>query len=168
MKEEFTIDRVKRLKKDKDYYNLFRYCQYHAKGSNLDAMFNIALMYFNGTGIEKDATLAVRYFEKAAVLGHVRSQFNLGICYHKGWGVSQDLVKSHYWLSQAANQGYHKAGEYLGQLPSYYVLEDLERVSEQLESIEQEIDGPVNVDKILRKIRRTLDQIEEETQNEHE
>lgn len=237
MKEEFTSDRVKRLKKDKDYYNLFRYCQYHAKGSNLDAiyelgncyrhgwgcdqselhahliyteltrlgyvpaisamawdyyegkgvgqsykrafrffkeacqyndqdaMFNIALMYFNGTGIESDKKLAVHYFEKAAVLGHARSQFNLGVCYHKGWGVSKDLVKAHYWLSQAANQGYHKAGEYLGQLPSYYVVEDLERVSEQLESIEQEIDGPVEADKIIRKIRRILDHIEEETKN---
>jgi len=128
-------------------------------------MFNIALMYFNGTGIESDKKLAVHYFEKAAVLGHARSQFNLGVCYHKGWGVSKDLVKAHYWLSQAANQGYHKAGEYLGQLPSYYVVEDLERVSEQLESIEQEIDGPVEADKIIRKIRRILDHIEEETKN---
>ena len=41
----------------------------------------------------------------------------------------------------------------------------LERVSEQLESIEQEIDGPVEADKIIRKIRRILDHIEEETKN---
>jgi TPR repeat protein len=57
-----------------------------AEEGNLDAMYNLAQMYYKGTGVDKDEHLAVLWYQKAADKGHAKSAHNLGIAYQNGAG----------------------------------------------------------------------------------
>ena len=49
-------------------------------------------------GLEKDVTMAVELYERAAELGVKKAHFNLGIMYDNGIGVEKDTAKAirHY------------------------------------------------------------------------
>lgn len=56
----------------------------------------------------------VRWYKKAAELGHVRSQYRLGVAYRKGQGVKQDYILSTSWFKKAAEKGNKKTFHALG------------------------------------------------------
>jgi TPR repeat protein/signal transduction histidine kinase len=58
--------------------------QQKANEGDVQAQFDLALCYLNGTGIEKNEELAFNWHKKAAEQGHVNAQFALGLSYLLG------------------------------------------------------------------------------------
>ena len=81
---------------------------------NIDVQFNLAVMYENGEGVEKDVFKAVKWYRKAAERGNTYAQFNLGLAYIQGKAVKQDEVEAFKWFYKAADQGYAAAQYNLG------------------------------------------------------
>lgn len=65
---------------------------------------NLALMYFNGDGVDQDYEQAARWFEQAARQGIGLAQYNLGVMYEEGLGVAQSVVKAAEYYREAADQ----------------------------------------------------------------
>ena len=76
-----------------------------AEQGDVEAQFELGFMYDFGNGVEKDASKAVYWYQKAANLGNATAQSNLGHMYAAGEGVTKDASKAVYWFQKAANQG---------------------------------------------------------------
>lgn len=121
-----------------------------ARDGNVDAQYNLALMYHHGDGVEKDIDMCKYWLQMAAnqgdseakqdllniieykdwdVLdiktkasqGHVDAQYNLGVMYYQGDRVEKNVEKSTYWFQKAADQGDSEA--------FYNLLESIENKS---------------------------------------
>ncbi len=80
------------------------------------AQFELAWLYTNGLGTEKNIDQAAVYFAKAAEGGHLEAQHKLGQLYLFGQGVTQSHAQAITWLTAAAEQGYGESQLILGQL----------------------------------------------------
>ncbi len=81
--------------------------QNHEKRS--DAMFNIALIYDNGFGIQTDKTRALYYYESASELSNKYALFNLGWMYYNGENVNKDVFKAFELYKMASDFGHPRA-----------------------------------------------------------
>ncbi len=79
----------------------------HEKRS--DAMFNIALIYDNGLGIQIDKTRALYYYEAASELSNKFALFNLGWIYYNGENVNKDVFKAFELYKLASDYGHPRA-----------------------------------------------------------
>ena len=73
------------------------------------SQYNLALMYENGTGLDKRTDLAAFWYRLSALQGDMLSQFNLGGLYFNGDGVPQVFDDARIWWRLAAEQGYAPA-----------------------------------------------------------
>ncbi|RGB40251.1 kinase-like domain-containing protein [Rhizophagus diaphanus] len=64
---------------------------------------------FNGKGIEKNESEALKYFEKAAEDGFVVAMYNVGKMYYNGIGCTKDIEKAKNYFELAAYNGYEPA-----------------------------------------------------------
>ena len=80
-----------------------------------DAAFDLALLYLEGTVVEKSREKALQWLEKAAENGHAEAQYILGLAYKK-----TDLPKSVYWLRKAEHLGHIEAAAELKELCKTY------------------------------------------------
>jgi len=69
------------------------------------AQYNLALLYANGWGADRDPIKALRWFGKAADQGNAEAQYNLALMRQTGNGVPQNASEAVYWYKQAADQG---------------------------------------------------------------
>ena len=76
-----------------------------AKQGNVDAQYNLGLMYEQGQGVRQDYAQAVQWCRRAAEQGHAGAQFNLGVMYAEGRGVRQDLALAQEWFGKACQNG---------------------------------------------------------------
>jgi TPR repeat protein len=83
-------------------------------GTNGDREFAEGYQYFFGEGIPKNEAEGVKWFQKAAELGHAGAQYLLGLCYAEGEGVRRDYAEAVKWLQKAAEQGLADAQSRLG------------------------------------------------------
>jgi len=67
--------------------------------------YGFGMKYLLGQGTEKDETLAVKWFQKAAAKGHVYAQFHLAEAFHYGRGVAQDKDEALKWYLEADKNG---------------------------------------------------------------
>ena len=74
---------------------------------NREAMYNIALLYFFGKGVEKNLPLAYEYCKKAAYKGSARAMNNLAYMYIKGFGTKKDYMSAYAWSEIAIENGYN-------------------------------------------------------------
>ena len=74
-----------------------------------NAMYNIAVIYDNGIGIEEDKNIAIAWYKKASELNHKIAQYNLGWMYYHGEIVEQNYFNAIKYYKLSANQGYKKA-----------------------------------------------------------
>ncbi len=84
--------------------------QYWTKAAELgemDAHFNLSLMYQRGEGVEKDQKKVIYHLEEAAIGGHPEARYNLGVYEKDGDGGSYDKAVKHFII--AANLGYDDA-----------------------------------------------------------
>ena len=85
-----------------------------AEQGNLEAQFNLGLMYSNGDGVRKDEAEAFKWYMRAAEKGDIKSQHNLGYMYNNGKGVEEDKKEAFKWYMKAAEQGNNQAQYNLG------------------------------------------------------
>ena len=100
-----------------------------ALGGDVNAQYELGMVYFEGKGVSKNPDRAAGLFLMAAEQKHARAQnvlsvlnpdiiakaqFNLGRMYEKGWGVTKDYKKAMEWYAKAAEQGYARAQYNLG------------------------------------------------------
>jgi TPR repeat protein len=69
--------------------------------SDPEAQFNLARLYINGTGVEKNSQVAARWLRLASRKGHYRSQALLGYLLLNGDGVAQEKARGFMWLTMA-------------------------------------------------------------------
>ena len=84
-----------------------------ADQGDVDAQFNLALMYAKGGGVPQDAAEAAKWWRRAADQGFARAQYFLGRTYDEGQGVPQEDVEAVKWYRRAADQGDADAQLYL-------------------------------------------------------
>lgn len=82
---------------------------------SVDALYNIAQLYEKGLGTTPSIDLAVKYYQRAADLGHARAQKQIGdILYSGAEGVEQDRVQAAHYYYLSAVQGVPDAQNNLG------------------------------------------------------
>lgn len=99
---------VDQLGKDADIAD-----SYYRKAIDLDLGTGEEAMDGDGSAPSKQArySQAVKYYHKAASLGHVSALFNLAVCYMDGDGVPANAAKAVRFLLKAAEAG-HKQSQY--------------------------------------------------------
>jgi TPR repeat protein len=85
-----------------------------AEDGNATAMNNIANLYEQGLGVERNLITAADWLRKSAETGNTVGQLQLGMAYEQGLGVPQDNRQAAYWFEQAAVQGDRDAQFNLG------------------------------------------------------
>lgn len=86
----------------------------YAEFGNVPAQYQLALRYFQGRGVERDAQQAAYWFRRAADVGEPRSQLALALMHAKGDGVPRVDRLAAYWMRQSAESGFHTAQLQLG------------------------------------------------------
>ena len=90
---------------NKDYATALREFRPLAEQGDVDAQYNLGVMYEYGEGINQDYKEAVKWYRLAAEQGEATAQGNLGGMYGNGQGVIQDNVMAHMWLDIGASNG---------------------------------------------------------------
>lgn len=70
-----------------------------------DAQFDLAQLYQQGTGVQKNIQEAIKYYQLAAAQQDLRAEYNLGALYMEGKDVPADYKKGMYLLQDAAFKG---------------------------------------------------------------
>ena len=71
-----------------------------AKNGSMDAMRRIGDLYYDGIGVNRDYSEAIRWYERAALLGNRWCQVRLGEMYRDGRGVQPDEEKAADWFTR--------------------------------------------------------------------
>jgi uncharacterized protein len=69
------------------------------------AQVNLAVLYLNGWGVEKNYGTALYWLKAAGEKGNARAHTNLGILHMNGWGVRQDYAEASAHFRFAAEHG---------------------------------------------------------------
>jgi len=84
-----------------DYQSAFEYFTKAAELGNVDAHYQLAVMYDDGHGVEKDKGKEIYHLEEAAIGGHHDARFNLG--WEEGNNDNFERAVKHWIIS--ANLG---------------------------------------------------------------
>jgi TPR repeat protein len=84
-----------------------------AQAGDVDAQYNIGIMYYHGEGVARDHDQALKWFHLAAEQNDAEAQFNLGFMYGKGEGTPKNHRASMEWFQKADSQGHSGAHEIL-------------------------------------------------------
>ena len=74
-----------------------------------DAMYNLAIIFDNGFGLQTDKTRALYYYEAASDLSNMYAQYNLGWKYYNGENVNKDVLKAFELYKSASDYGHPQA-----------------------------------------------------------
>ena len=80
-----------------------------ADSGSVQAQYLLGYSYYNGEGVYRSYTEAVRWFKRAVAGGHHKAEYNLAYCYMNGDGVPRDYDKAWQLLEQSARGGYDRA-----------------------------------------------------------
>ena len=76
-----------------------------AQNGDVDAQYNLAVIYATGFGVKQDFRNAAWWFEQAANQKNAQAQLRLGMLYIIGLGVDSSIIKGTSLIQDAANQG---------------------------------------------------------------
>ena len=82
-----------------------------AEQGDVNAQYNLGVMYANGYGVPENDKTAVKWYTLAAEQGLTVGQFNLGAMYDLGDGVPENDKTAVKWYTLASYSGSEKAGE---------------------------------------------------------
>ena len=99
-----------------DYEAAYREWLPLAELGDVEAQFNLGVLYDEGAGVEQDLAIAADWYRKAAEQGFIDAQTNLGVMYYYGQGVTRDYQKAAEWFRLAAAQGDTEASGYLSKI----------------------------------------------------
>ncbi|MBL4614836.1 MAG: sel1 repeat family protein [Magnetovibrio sp.] len=112
-KPEISPDVLKKLK----VISRFKETLPVAEAGDVQAQYNVAIMYETGDGTKVDNKKAVRWLLKAAEQGHAQSRFKLGMMHANGEIVRQDYFMAAKYFRLAATFNNHRDAQYrLGEL----------------------------------------------------
>lgn len=98
-----------------EFATVFESELYDAERGGTDAQDRVGCSYATGEGIEKNDTLAVKWFRLSAEGGNVFGGYHLGLCYYNGEGdLTVDYVEAVKWFGKAADMGHDDAQYMLG------------------------------------------------------
>ena len=92
-----------------DYKSAFEYWTKAVKLGDMDAHYNLSIMYLVGQGVEMDEKKRVYHLEEAAIGGHAEARYYLGN-FEATYGRPNRAIK--HWII-AANQGHDESLEAL-------------------------------------------------------
>lgn len=101
------------------YENAFWLYKKAAEMGSPDAVYKIAVCYFNGYGVDKSDKKALRWEKKAAKKGQIEAQRDLGTRYILGNVCKKSYRKGLKWLYKAANKGDYVAIQNLQEMGGY-------------------------------------------------
>ena len=117
LKVKDILEKIKFHSKNKEYIKiLIDSLEQLAGRNNLDALFNLSIIYSQGKYIEKNNELSIKYLIKSADLGFSEAQYYLGFLYDNGIRVNQDYELAFKYYKLAADQNNHKAQYNIGKL----------------------------------------------------
>ena len=87
-----------------------------AEQGDADAQALLAVVYYNGRGVQVDYEEAVRWARLAADQGNALGQNMLAAAYYNGYGVEQDYYEAARWAQPAAEENEPRAQIVLGML----------------------------------------------------
>jgi hypothetical protein len=93
-----------------------------AKEGNLDAAFDLGVMYFRGEGVPQSDKKAVEWWRRAAKRGNPIAQTALAGMFQRGRGVKRNFTKAAEWYREAI------ARDYGGAWPSFCSFIETENV----------------------------------------
>lgn len=99
---------------EQDRAAAFRWFLKAARKDNLEAILNVASMYYAGFGIRQAPAHAYHWYLKAAERGHPLAEMAVGEMYYYGIGTEQDYARAFEWLRLAAERGEPNAQFRLG------------------------------------------------------
>jgi TPR repeat protein len=85
-----------------------------ANAGDAAGMFNVGVMYQQGTGVTVDDRASFEWYRRAAEEGYVDGQYNLANAYDNGTGVDADPRAAVEWYRHAAEAGHAPAQNSLG------------------------------------------------------
>jgi len=100
-----------------------------AELGDVEAQYNLGVMYDEGAGIIQDLVTAASWYHKAAEQGFMDAQTNLGMMYYYGQGMPRDHLEAARWFKRAASQGDQEAANYLKQVEKGLVSEEHQTVA---------------------------------------
>jgi len=77
---------------------------------------NLALMYAQGRGVDRNVSGTIELWLSAARQNHPMAQYNLGLAYFRGEGVAKDEREAAGWFRRAADAGLGDAQYAMGQM----------------------------------------------------
>ena len=80
-----------------------------ARSGDINSQLQLAGEYFYGRQRQKNLTLALYWFRKAAGAGNPQAQYNLALCLQNGWGGKPNPAAAFFWYEKAMNNGVDKA-----------------------------------------------------------
>lgn len=78
-----------------------------AEKGQVDAQYNLGVMYYGGDGVKQDYVEAAKWFRKAAEQGDRQARNYLGLMYLNGEGVKQSENEAHKWLGMNRHDHRH-------------------------------------------------------------
>lgn len=145
-----------------NYLAAFQTWESLAKQGFVAAQHNLAAMYENGYGVERNYQKAVYWYRKAADKGHSVAQHNLGVLCGNGQGIKRDLQAAKEWWFAAAQQRFLPAQVKLGMVYQYgYGASKDDAMAYawyNLAAAQGDEQGKVNRDVLAKKM--TLEQLE--------
>lgn len=76
---------------------------------HLQSAYELAVALFTGEGVAEDEEMAVKFFKKAANMGHAGAAYMLGDCLLDGIGIKRDRAEALEWLVTAGELGHRGA-----------------------------------------------------------
>lgn len=89
-----------------------------AEQGDAEAQYCLAKMFEKGTGVQKDPTKAVEWYQKASNQGYPKALYQLGLLYFHGKWVKPDEVKGESLIKRAAELGCSEADQWIRDLPT--------------------------------------------------
>src|SRR5687768_6698583 len=85
------------IETNKYAYQAFYLYQNEAENGDIEAQYNLAILYENDERTGKNLEKAFYWNQKAAENEHIKAQYNLAIAYENGKGTEKNLEKAFYW-----------------------------------------------------------------------
>jgi len=94
----------------------FYFAHKAALKGNINAQFDLAMMYGTGSEVRKDERQAFNWLHKSAFNGHLEATYLMGVSFKQGTGVRVQKELARYWFKKAAKAGHPKAMFQLAQI----------------------------------------------------
>lgn len=99
---EELVEQGKKHLENENYTEAMACFQKAAEKGNAEAEYNIAVLYFDGLGVEEDYETSAEWLKKSAEKDYPEAQNMLAVMYYGGVGVPQDYEKAAKWAKKAA------------------------------------------------------------------